>query len=111
MEKHHHEKHSSIFVQGAIPLEKLTELLEHHRSKTDIGAHDIFIGQVRADVKNNVAVKFIEYTAYEEMAHKVYQQLHDAVCSKYQLTCLHTLHSIGMVKAGEWSLVVFASAP
>ncbi len=111
MEKHDHEKHSSIFIQGAIPVEKLTRMMEHHRNKTGIGAHDMFIGQVRADVKNNVPVRFIEYTAYEEMALKVYQQLHEAVCSKYQLTCLHTLHSLGIVHAGEWSLVVFASAP
>ena len=39
----------NIFVEGAITPEKIAKSIAAHQSKTGIGAHDIFLGQVRAD--------------------------------------------------------------
>ena len=58
----------NIFQQGAIQPEFVAESIAKHQSKTGIGAHDIFLGQVRADTVDNKEVKAIEFTAYEEMA-------------------------------------------
>ena len=35
--------------EGPITAEKIGNSIAHHQVKTDIGAHDIFLGQVRAD--------------------------------------------------------------
>ncbi|HJW30239.1 MAG TPA: molybdenum cofactor biosynthesis protein MoaE [Saprospiraceae bacterium] len=101
----------SIFIQGPIPVQKVSDMLEHHAHRHEIGAHDLFIGQVRADHLDGHVVSYIEYTAYVPMADKVYQMLYQDIMAKYQLTCLHTIHSLGKVECGQWSLVVFASAP
>ncbi len=79
-------------------------------SKKDIGAHSIFLGQVRADEINGETVAAIEYTTYEEMALEKMHEIREAIFSKYELTCLHVHHSLGKVKAGEISLFVFASS-
>jgi len=101
----------SIFIQGPIPMEEITHWLEHHQSKTKDGAHDLFLGQVRADEVEGKVVQYIEYTAYEEMANPVYQQIANDVISKYKVSCIHTLHSLGKVESGQWSLAVLVSAP
>ena len=42
--------------------------IQKHNTKTEIGGHSIFLGQVRADTIDEKKVSAIEYTAYEEMA-------------------------------------------
>jgi len=101
----------SIFIQGPIPMEKIAHWLQHHHDMNLVGAHDLFIGQVRADEKEGKVVSYIDYTAYEEMANQVYQQISQDILSKYKVTCIHTLHSLGQVGSGQWSLVVLVSAP
>lgn len=44
-------KPKNIFVQGPISLEKIAQSIANHASKTDIGGHSIFLGQIRADDK------------------------------------------------------------
>ena len=39
----------SSFVKGAIAAEFIGNSIAKHQSKTSIGAHNIFLGQVRAD--------------------------------------------------------------
>jgi molybdopterin synthase catalytic subunit len=53
----------SIFVDGQFPWRKITHWLEHHQSMTKDGAHDLFLGQVRADEVEGKTVRYIEYTA------------------------------------------------
>jgi len=105
------QKSKSIFVVGPIPMEKINHWLEHHQSMKKDGAHDLFIGQVRADEVEGKTVRYIEYTAYEEMANQVYNQIANDVILKYKVSCVHTLHSLGKVASGQWSLAVFVSAP
>lgn len=97
-------------IQGAISPEKIATSIAHHQAKTNIGAHAIFLGQVRADELNNKVVEAIEYTAYEDMAEKEFRKIREAAFEKFELTCLHIYHSLGKVKAGEICLFVFTSS-
>lgn len=99
------------FVQGAISAEFIGNSIAKHQTKTSIGAHNIFLGQVRADQINGETVAAIEYSAYEEMAEQSLNEIREAAFAKYELTCLHIYHSLGVVKAGEICLFVFVSAP
>ena len=103
-------KPKNIFIPGAIPASLISESIQQHVSKKSIGAHSIFLGQVRADEINGQTVAAIDYTAYEEMALEKIHEIREAVFAKYPLTCLHVYHSLGSVKAGEISLFVFTSA-
>lgn len=103
-------KPKNIFVQGAISSEKIAQSIQTHSTKTNIGAHSIFLGQVRADEKEGSTVTAIEYTAYEEMALQKSYEIREAIFEKYELTCMHIYHSLGEVKAGEICLFIFTSS-
>lgn len=104
------KKLKNIFLQGAIPAAFIAESIQKHNTKTDIGAHSIFLGQVRADEVEGKKVAAIEYTTYEEMALEKMYEIREAIFSKYPLTCMHVHHSLGQVQAGEICLFVFTSA-
>jgi molybdopterin synthase catalytic subunit len=99
-----------IFVQAAIPAAFIADSIQKHSSKKNIGAHSIFLGQVRADEINGKTVAAIEYTTYTEMALQKMHEIRESLFAKYQLTCMHVYHSLGQVKAGEICLFVFTSS-
>lgn len=99
------------FIQGAISSDFIGNSITKHQSKTTIGAHNIFLGQVRADEIDGKKVVAIEYSAYEEMAEQSFYDIREAAFAKYELSCLHIYHSLGLVKTGEICLFVFVSAP
>ncbi len=103
-------KPKNIFVEGAIDAIFIAEQIKKHSTKTDIGAHSIFLGQVRNDLINEKRVSAIVYTCYAEMALEKMHAIREDIFSKYQLTCMHVYHSLGSVKAGEISLFVFTSS-
>ncbi len=104
------KKPKSIFIQGAISPAFIAESIQKHSAKTDIGAHSIFLGQVRDDVIENKKVSSIEYTTYEEMSLEKMHEIREDIFSKYALTCMHVYHSLGKVAAGELCLFVFTSS-
>ncbi|WP_243630073.1 molybdenum cofactor biosynthesis protein MoaE [Taibaiella soli] len=97
-------------MQGPISPSFIADSIAKHSTKTEIGAHDIFLGQVRADEVNGQKVKAIEYTAYEEMALEKMHMIREAIFEKYNLTCMHIHHSLGEIAAGEICLFVFTSS-
>ena len=103
-------KPKNIFVQGPVTSSFIGDSIQKHSSKTDIGAHQIFLGQVRADVLEGKKVKAIEYTSYEDMALEKMHEIRENIFAKYNLTCMHVYHSLGKVAAGEISLFVFISS-
>ena len=105
------KKPKSVFKQGAISSEFIGDSIYKHQAKTSIGAHNIFLGQVRADVIDDKIVSAIEYTAYEDMANAKFHEIREAAFEKFELTCMHIYHSLGTVKAGEICLFVFVSSP
>ena len=105
-------KVKDIFVEGAIPAAFVGESLAKHATRTDIGAHEIFLGQVRNDAIDGSRVVAIEYTAYREMTLERMSAIREEAFAKWpQMTCLHVHHSLGAIKAGELCFMVFASAP
>ncbi|MEP4533035.1 MAG: molybdenum cofactor biosynthesis protein MoaE [Cyclobacteriaceae bacterium] len=104
------KKRKKVFVEGPISPEKIANSIANHQVKTNIGAHDIFLGQVRADVIEGKSVAAIEYTAYEEMANEAFHEIRESAFEKFDLTCSHIYHSLGTVKAGEICLFVFTSS-
>lgn len=100
----------NIFTEGPISSSFIAESIQKHQSNTAIGAHSIFLGQVRKDSIQNKNVIAINYTSYEEMALEKMHEIREAIFEKYPLTCMHVHHSLGRVNAGEVSLFVFTSS-
>jgi molybdopterin synthase catalytic subunit len=105
------EKKINLFVQGAITPEFIADSIAKHQRKTHIGAHDIFLGQVRADTIDGRIVEAIEYTAYEAMALEKIVEIREAAFAEFDLSCMHIYHSLGRVGVGEICLFVFVSSP
>lgn len=103
-------KIKDIFVEGAISAAFVGESIQKHSSKTTIGAHSIFLGQVRADELLGRKVAAIDYTSYKEMALEKMHEIRESIFAKYDLTCMHVYHSLGRVAAGEICLFVFTSS-
>jgi molybdopterin synthase catalytic subunit len=114
-----------IFVEGPIDPDFIAESIAKHSTRHDIGAHEIFLGQVRADqvVMSSVShraesrcetrqptVQSIEYTAYRDMANEQMSAIREEAFARWPLTCLHVHHSQGIIKAGELCFFVFASS-
>lgn len=108
-----------IFVEGPIDPAFIGASIAKHATRTDIGAHEIFLGQVRADpvvtprgAEARQPVAAIEYTTYRSMAlDRMTAIREDAFARWPEMTCLHVHHSLGRINAGELCFMVFASTP
>jgi molybdopterin synthase catalytic subunit len=104
------KKPKKVFIEGPISPEFVAKSIASHSTKKDIGAHSIFLGQVRNDILDGHVVQAIEYTAYVEMANEKFHEIRESAFAAYPLSCLHIYHSLGTVLAGEISLFVFTSS-
>ena len=100
----------NIFIQGRIEPAFIAESIAKHSTKTDIGGHSIFMGQVRKDEINAKLVSAITYTAFEELALEKMHEIRTEIFEAYPLSCMHIHHSLGRVSAGEICLFVFTSS-
>jgi molybdopterin synthase catalytic subunit len=105
------KKKINLFVEGSISPDFIANSIAKHQVKTGIGAHDIFLRQVRADEIDGNVVTGIEYTAYESMAIEKIREIREDAFEKYSLSCMHIYHSLGVVPVGEICLFVFVSSP
>lgn len=97
-------------MDGPIPAGFIADSIQKHSTKTNIGAHSIFLGQVRADELLDRKVAAIDYTTYKEMALEKMHEIRESIFAKYELTCMHVHHSLGTINAGEICLFVFTSS-
>jgi len=104
------KKKKNVFVEGAISPQFIADSIAKHSTKKDIGAHSIFLGQVRNDEINGELVNAIDYSCYQDMADPILFQIREECFAKYELTCMHIYHSLGLVKSGEICLFVFTSS-
>ena len=104
------KKIKNIFVDGPISPEFIAKSIGNHSTKTEIGGHSIFMGQVRKDDIDGKMVSAIEYTAFEELALNKMHEIREEIFSKYPLSCMHIHHSLGTINAGEICLFVFTSS-
>ena len=105
------KKKQRFLTEGAISPQRIADSIATHSRKKNIGAHEIFLGQVRADISNGNIVVAIDYSAYDEMAEKEIEKIREETIVKHQLTCAHVLHSIGRINTGEICFFVFVSSP
>ena len=104
-------KKKNVFVEGAIGSDRIAKMIDNHHSKMDIGAHNIFLGQVRADQIDGKKVVAIEYSAYEELVKIEADKIKETVLSEFNdANTIDIVHSRGIVKAGEVSLIVIVTA-
>lgn len=99
-----------VFIEGPISPEFIADSIAKHQTKHGIGAHNIFLGQVRTDKFGEHIISCIEYTCYQDMAYKKLEEIRESSFEKYDLSCMHIYHSLGKVKAGEICFFVFVSA-
>ena len=104
------KKRKTVFKDGPISPEFIGTAIAKHSTKQDIGAHSLFLGQVRNDILDGKEVQAIEYTAYVDMAEDVFHQIREDAFEKFNLTCMHIYHSLGIVRSGEISLFIFTSS-
>jgi len=104
------KKHKTVFLDGPISPDFVAKSIASHSTKKDIGAHSLFLGQVRNDLIDGKHVSAIEYTTYQEMADQKFHKIREDAFAQFPLTCLHIYHSLGSVAAGEISLFVFTSS-
>ncbi len=100
----------NIFTDGPISANFIADSIAKHATKTNIGGHNIFLGQVRADDIDGKTVSAIEYTSNVEMALEKMHEIRESIFAKYAITCMHVHHSLGRVNAGEICLFVFTSS-
>ena len=104
------KKAKTMFVDGVITPDFIADRIASHASMTAIGAHQIFLGQIRADEVEGSKVKSIDFTANKALANELYVEYRERLFTDYNINCLHVYHSLGEIKAGEINLFVFVSA-
>ena len=103
------KKKHIVLMNGPISSMFIGDAIEKHSSKTNIGAHAIFLGQIRKDQNQTISVTEIDYSAHNEMAEKAFENIRESAFNKFEMECMHIYHSVGNVKIGEISLFVFVS--
>ncbi|HUJ10122.1 MAG TPA: molybdenum cofactor biosynthesis protein MoaE [Verrucomicrobiae bacterium] len=103
-------------LQGGVDDELLITDLPIDASEAEVGAaaHDVggiavFWGVVR-DVEDEQPIRALEYTAYREMAEHQFQELLKAVHEKWPVKRIRVVHRLGIIPAGEASLLVRVEA-
>ena len=104
------KKKHNVFKEGPISPSFIGDSIASHSKKQNIGAHAIFLGQVRNDDLGGKTVKAIEYTTYRDMAEEKLHEIREAAFAKHELVCMHIYHSLGVVNPGEICLFVFVSS-
>lgn len=104
-------KNKKVFIDAPISPFFIADSIAKHSAKKEIGAHSIFLGQVRNDLINGKETLAIHYTAYQELAEEVFYKIREDSFDKFELTCLHIYHSLGTVPSGEICLFIFTSSP
>ena len=90
------------------PLEpnSVTEIVRNNSN----GAVITFLGTTR-DSTDGKNVNYLEYEAYQPMAHNMIQQIFDEVKERWEIEDLAISHRLGKVEIGEISMVVAISSP
>jgi molybdopterin synthase catalytic subunit len=98
-------------TRGAVSVEIIASEIEILGNRKDAGGHSIFLGQVRADLREGKRVKAIEYSAYEEMVRVEAEKIREAVINEFNdVLDIVIIHSLGVVMTGEISMFVLVSA-
>ncbi|MEO2085206.1 MAG: molybdenum cofactor biosynthesis protein MoaE [Marinoscillum sp.] len=101
----------NIFIKGPITSDFIAKSIESHKTKKIIGAHELFLGQVRSDNIKGKEVVAIDFTAQEKMANKICHDIKESIFDNFPIYCIHIYHSLGKIKGGDVCVFVFVSGP
>jgi molybdopterin synthase catalytic subunit len=99
-------------VNGAIDPATISDIIRLSQEDTGAGAHSLFLGQVRADtIADGKEVSAIEYSAYKEMVDNEADRIKRVTKEAFpDIRSIIIVHSTGIVKSGELSLLVMVTA-
>jgi molybdopterin synthase catalytic subunit len=98
-------------VSGAIDPVTISDIIRSSQEDSGAGAHSLFLGQVRADTIETREVSAIEYSAYVEMVDSEADRIKRITKEAFpDIRSIVIVHSTGIVKAGEISLLVMVTA-
>ena len=98
-------------INGPVTPGVISEIIAKGGENKECGAHSLFVGQVRRDQANGKFVRAIEYSAYEEMVITEADKIYKSILSEFDdVKTIEIIHSKGLVKAGEISLLIMVSA-
>jgi molybdopterin synthase catalytic subunit len=101
----------NYLINGPISGSIVTDILNKLNENTDTGGLSFFLGQVRADNVYGKKVIAIEYSAYEGMVKAEADKIIKLILEEFDdVKSIDIIHSTGIVKAGEISLLVTVSA-
>ncbi len=98
-------EHTSFLVRGPIDFAEADRM--RIAGDQQNGADILFLGVIRRDEVDGKHVSEIEYSAYEPMAEQVFARIKQEVEQKHVIENVDILHSVGSVKAGEISMIVY----
>lgn len=102
---------TDYLLDGPITKEVIALSIEKIGEASYSGGHSIFIGQVRADKIDGKKVIAIEYSAYKGMVKNEADKIKIAILGEFNdVNSVEIVHSTGVVKTGEISLLVLVSA-
>jgi molybdopterin synthase catalytic subunit len=102
---------SEYLVDGPVNPELITRLFSNDEENNDSGGISVFIGRVRADIKDNRKVVAIDYSAYDKMVNSVADRIKSDIRLEFsEVRSVKILHSTGIVNAGEISLFIMVEA-
>jgi molybdopterin synthase catalytic subunit len=97
-------------IGGPVSAALVASLTAELSKQIHSGGHSLFMGQVRADTIDGKVVKAIEYSAYDSMVDAEADRIINSVLGEFGDTnAIIIIHSSGIVKAGEISLLVLVS--
>jgi len=98
-------------IDGPVTPTVISDTVAKYGENPDTGAHSLFLGQVRKDLIEGKYVKAIDYSAYEEMVIMEADKINKTILSEFDdVKAIDIIHSKGIVKSGEISLLVMVSA-
>ena len=103
-------KPKKVFVEGAIPPEKVATSIASHSSKMDISSYSIYLGQVKQTNQEGTVISGKDFSTDIEASESLLAEIREDAFARYSLTCLHIYHSLGSVSAGQIYLFVFSSS-
>ena len=98
-------------INGPLTSAAISEIVAKGGENQECGAHSLFLGQVRRDEAGGKFVIAIEYSAFEEMVTMEADKIHKSIMSEFDdVKAMEIIHSKGLVKSGEISMLVMISA-
>ena len=78
----------------------------------DYGAAASFLGIIRRDASDQkgTVVEAIDYSAYGPMAEAIFRKIEEQILRQYDIGICWIRHSVGLVKAGEASMLVLVAS-